>query len=444
MALTGIAFLYLLISLSFSLLTPAGETNDELDHVQYIEYIASHGSLPRINIANGDESHQPPLYYLVADGWQELLQIPPFHLELPGASLGDTSKPRLGLSHAYTATQHRDAIYVHELRILSVLFGLGTVLLTYAAGKLATSQRSVGLAAALFVAVFPKEDVLSSSVTNDALVIFLGSLSLVLLLLWLRSAPTNPRRHFWLAIFLGISLGAAALTKFTALPLVGIFLIIMIGVSILKSRSINGGFYFDAVLTLGGFFAVAGWWFVRNHHLYGQFLAERASNAYLKAWNPALIAPVSWLNSQRFLHFVPRVLSASVWYDGDWNQFLLPQWLSLFLSALAICCVAILTYDVVRNRGGSLLRLPVASTVFGALLAGLVALLVVAKDTTQAEGRITYIGLSAAAVVLVLGIARVGRRGSLIWAIGLLAWPLLLLGVDIYVFIHYVFPTRGL
>ena len=79
LALLLISGVYLALALPYSLLTRAWEANDELDHATYIEYIVRHGGLPRISALNGHESHQPPLYYLLAAGWQKLLGIPAFN-----------------------------------------------------------------------------------------------------------------------------------------------------------------------------------------------------------------------------------------------------------------------------------------------------------------------------------------------------------------------------
>ena len=78
LALVLLSGVYLALALPYSLLTRAWEANDELDHAAYIEYIVRHGALPQISGLNGHESHQPPLYYLLAAAWQKLLGIPSF------------------------------------------------------------------------------------------------------------------------------------------------------------------------------------------------------------------------------------------------------------------------------------------------------------------------------------------------------------------------------
>jgi 4-amino-4-deoxy-L-arabinose transferase-like glycosyltransferase len=453
LALLGIVFAYLALTLAFSLLTPAGEANDELDHVIYTEHLLRDSAFPHISADNGHESHQPPLYYLIAAGWQKLLGVRPFELVLGPATTIKPGAPPLELSHTYTRAQHQAAVHVHELRLLSVLFGLGTVLLTFVAARLATNRDNIALASALSVALWPKEVVVSSVVTNDSLVIALGSLALVLLLLWLRAGASDVVRSRWLAGVLGVVLGLAVLTKFSALPLVAVAVVIMAGVVLRRDRRLRSIRFLEPALVLVGCLAVSGWWFLRNKHLYGEYLAVKASNAYMRAWLPPLIQPVSWLNSGRFLHFVPASLQRSVWYDGGWNQFLLPFWLNKVLIALAAYAVVLFIWSVARGRD-RLLRPAVTAALVGAVVAGVMAVMSVAKDALQAEARVAFVGLSAFATILVIGASQAGllllrrARPALAVAVaevgGLLLWPVVFLGIDLYVFLHFVWPTRGL
>ena len=133
---------------------------------------------------------------------------------------------------------------------------------------------------------------------------------------------------------LGVTLGLAAITKFNSLPLAAL-LFFLTALPALRRRAL----VLDSVLCGSGFLAVSLWWFVRNKALYGQFLATRASLAYLKAWAPALVVPVSWTNAARFVHLVPSQLFKSVWYDGSWNQLLLPTWMNSALWVFAALSV---------------------------------------------------------------------------------------------------------
>ncbi len=331
LALVLLSGVYLALALPYSLLTRAWEANDELDHATYIEYIVRHGALPRISGLNGHESHQPPLYYLLAAAWQKLLRIPAFTPSaVPNpdvAAQSNAGRRFLELLHDYTPAQHQDAVYLHELRLLSVLLGLATVLLSYGCARLVFARREAALSAGLLVALLPKQLVVDSVVSNDSLVITLCALALFIYLLSEKARQENDRRRRrWLMLALGITLGLAATTKLNSLPLAALLLCLS-AVPGLQRR----GLLADSALAVAGALAASLWWFVRNKVLYGQFLASRATLAYLKAWLPPLVVPVSWTNTSRFLHFVPSQLFRSVWYDGGWNQFDLPKWMNFFL-----------------------------------------------------------------------------------------------------------------
>ena len=199
----------------------------------------------------------------------------------------------------------------------------------------------------------------------------------------------------------------------------------------------------DPLLVIGGFLLVTGWWFFRNQQLYGDPLAQRASNAYLKQWLPPLIQPVSWFDSQRFLHFVPSSLFSTGWYDGDWNQLLLPKAVNQLLWVTAAFCIVMFVISWVRTSAMPVESHFVSLVLFGSMFAGLLALFIIARDTMQAEGRVTYIALSATAIVLVVGSSTLFRSPN--WKkVSLLLWPLALVGVDLYVIATYLYPGRGL
>jgi MFS family permease len=435
------------MALPYSLLTRAWEANDELDHATYIEYIVRHGALPRISALNGHESHQPPLYYLLAAAWQKVLGIPAFTpsaVPNPDVAADSNAGRRfLELLHNYTPAQHQDAVYLHELRLLSVLVGLATVLLSYGCARLVFARAEAALSVGLLVALLPKQLVVDSVVTNDTLVITLCALALFIFLLSekARRESQEPRRR-WLMLGLGITLGLAAITKLNSLPLAGLLLCLTAVPALRRWRLLA-----DSVLAVAGALAASLWWFVLNKALYGQFLASRATLAYLKAWLPPLVVPVSWTNTGRFLHFVPSQLFRSVWYDGGWNQFDLPRWMNVllwFLAALSMISAAVML-RAKRWRGA--LRPSVSGLalwgIAGALLAGIAAVLIIAQTTTQAEGRVGFVGLVGFAILLVLGTAPGTTQNRLARA-AVFAWPAALVAVNIYVFSNYLVPLGGL
>lgn len=458
LAIAVLAIVYLATVLPYSLLTPAWEPNDELYHAMYIEHILAHGSFPRIGIANGIESHQPPLYYLLAAGWQLLLRIPvftPSASPVPGAPPRLAPGPFLTYSHHYTPAQHITAIYVHELRLLSVVLGLLTVVFSYGTARLVLALPRSALAAGLTVALLPKQLVVDSALTNDSLVITLCTLALFVFL-WAEKARRQHQfaRRRWLIAALGVTLGLAAVSKFNSLPL-AVALLALSAVPALWPGAAEGRarpalrvrFAVDALVAGAAFLVVAAWWFIRNRELYGQFLASRATESYLRQWGYGLVSPVPWDSIARFVHFVPSHLYHSLWYDGSGNQWLLPNWMNNILWVLAGAS-ALSAFGAVlarrRRRANLAPGGPLAgAAVAGALVAGLAAVLVIAQTTTQAEGRIAFVGLSAFAIILVLGTDLAPEGRWLSWA-GPGLWPAVLVLVNVYVLATYVVPLGGL
>jgi hypothetical protein len=441
--LATVCVFYLVIAASYSLMIPAWESNDEADHVAYIEHIITHGDLPRIARANGHESHQPPLYYALAALWQRSLGIAGFAPDLPALRYANISSNRptdqLLLGHDYSPEQRKQAVAVHEIRVFSIFLGLMTVILTYFVGRTATGRQQVGLAAAMFPILLPKFDVVMGTVTNDALVIMLSSLAL-LITLNVTTAAADRRRL--LSALLGLVLGAAAITKTNALLLVVPFL----GVVAFTGRLPIGRRMADTAVAVVGMGLVGGWWFVRNLELYGDPLAHEVTIQYLREWFPGFAAPASWTDEERFGFFVPEQLLKSTWYTGGWNQFYAPTLFNLILAFAAAICLfaAVRAFIAGRGASGEPLRGVTGIILGSAAVAGLIAVLLVAKETTQAEGRITFIGLAAFATLATLGAheALPFRWRGL--SVGLVLWPLLLGLYNLYVVARFVMPSRHL
>ena len=437
--LAVVAAIYLSVTLSYSLLTPAWEANDEVDHIGYVEYIVEHGSLPPIG--TGIESVQPPLYYLVVAAWQRVLGIPVITPEtnplLPGQDLMGTQT-----NHDYTPKQRVDAVHLHELRLVSVGFGLVTIVAAYGVAMLSTRRRDVAAASALFVAVLPKFNVVSATVQNDSLVIACCAVALWLLLAWQQRGAAPDRGRRWLAAGVGVACGLAALAKYTSLPVLAVLGLLMVVEGIRRRR--QG--VLDVGVAAGTAVAVAGWWFVRNIELYGQPLAQRAANEYVTQVMANLVVPVRWLDHDRFFHFLPKVFVGSVWYDGGWNQWQLPLKVNLVLTGLAALALVGGLRVVLRRRGDRHLRVePRAGAPLVAVLAAAVAaLLIIVRSTTQAEGRYAYVGVTAFAVLIVIGSAQYAGMSQLLRRAALWVWPVLMVGVQVLVWRDFLLPYRGL
>ncbi len=100
-------------------------------------------------------------------------------------------------------------------RYLTALFGVGTVLLVFAAGAVLYDRR-VGVVAAALLAVMPYHVVISRQIMLDGPMTFFSTAAVLCLAL----AASGPKRRRWL-VACGAMLGLAALSKEIAIVLVG-------------------------------------------------------------------------------------------------------------------------------------------------------------------------------------------------------------------------------
>jgi hypothetical protein len=425
---------YLALVLVFSLRTPAWENDDELGHVQYVEHVVTTGRLPPIAVASGDESHQAPLYYLLVAAWQRVDGIPAFHPEPLPAAVGEGVKHR-ELVHDYTVSERAQAGWVHRLRLVSIGCGLLTVLAAYATGWLLTGATSVAAAIAAAVAAWPKFLVVAAAVTNSSLAEALCACALPCWLRWHRTRSTG-----WAAAT-GVVLGAAVLTQVTALPLTVLLLagIAAAGLSRLDRRS--------PIVATCGAAAVCGWWFVRNEIRYGDPLATRVTDQYLKLIDYGLIRPRQTLSPAVVIQQLPT-LEHNTWYSGGWDQLQLPGRLD---AGLWIAATACLIAALGTRPGRHFVIVAGAAT-------SVAAWLLIVRQTTHGQGRYLLTGVTAWATVLVAGAGNLVRRRRAVvgggawfggrvlmggrWLIWL--WPAVFLCLDGYVIATFLIPYGGL
>jgi tetratricopeptide (TPR) repeat protein len=219
-------------------------------HVEYVQYIQEHKSLPLAD--EGWEMHHPPLFYWLA---RCLLRIGRLSALDPGA--------------------------VAVFRLMGLAAGVAQLVLV--AGCMQRvfpgqpRRQLVGLALAAFL---PAQIYTCHYVTNESLLITLGTAALYLCLRAVRDDPPSLARH----ALLGLCLGAALLTKVTALVVVGVVLLVLggqllvrrerrfavwargVGVTVLVTCVVSGWHYarvwahFGTPL-VGNFDVASGFWF---------------------------------------------------------------------------------------------------------------------------------------------------------------------------------------
>ena len=277
---------YLVITLAYGTINPLFEAPDEHWHFFTATHIADSGRLPRVeNPVDeflGQEAAQPPLYYLIGAviiapfdtaGWREAVWENPF------AWIGDASAlvniNRMGHTPAETWPWSGISLATHLLRILSTLFGLGTLLAIYGSGRLLWPQAGTRpLMATALVAFLPQFNFIHASVTNDSLITLLCSLGLYQLIWFWRKMPAAgplDRRLLLRCFLLGITAGLAALSKNAGA------LLILYSMGFLAALALRDGrprLIWQSALAVGvPAVALGGWIWLRNAMLYGDWTA---------------------------------------------------------------------------------------------------------------------------------------------------------------------------
>jgi 4-amino-4-deoxy-L-arabinose transferase-like glycosyltransferase len=401
----AILVLYLGLGVVYSLVVPAFEAPDEPAHLGYVRYLVVHRRFP-VQQPDPDlsptlEAHQPPLYYLLAAGFTAWIEQADFEFSPPNPCV-QWSPDLPGQRHVYLHSDdesfpYRDGwLALHLVRGLSVLLGGVTVWTTYRLGRTVwPDQGGFALAAAAVVAFIPQFLFIHSTVNNDNLA---TALSAVVLLVAVRAVESSP--NFKHAALLGLLLGLGALTKYSVLALAPVALVGAL-VPPVRERRWRQVILHLALLSLIPVL-VAGWWAVRNWHLYDDPWAWQISLASHP--HDVRTEPLAWADGQLF---VARVFASFWGYFG---------WLTVRLSPLVYVVLALIS---VTGAIGLVmaLRRPRAP-VFVALLAvvSVTASLgryILTYNHTAYQGRFLFPSVPAIAVLFILGWTRlVGEHRS--------------------------------
>jgi hypothetical protein len=261
---------YLALAIGYNFATPVGVSPDELGHAEYIRYVAVHHRPPVFGAPGlAYEAHQPPLYYFLAAPVWATAGSGPEPARLPLTEW--RQRPGIWVLAGRAAAQGR------AVRLLTTLIGAaGLVLLWALVGVLYPGDRWLRLAATALAAFLPMRLALAAAVSNDLLLEALFTASLLAMALMIRYGYTHRR-----AMALGAALGAALLTKTTAVVLLLPALATLGLVS--ARRPFAAGQFLDGCLRVFGIaLLLSGPWLLRNRLLYGDLLAARAFAAYFQ------------------------------------------------------------------------------------------------------------------------------------------------------------------
>jgi hypothetical protein len=445
--------LYLIIGVfaalvfTFNLNTPIFEGSDEPWHVGYIVSITRGLGLPLLSGAGARladiETHQPPLYYLGGalltfgidtQDYESLLTLNPY------ASYDVLANDN---KNVYLHGRHENWPYANTVlvvrlaRLLSLSFGIGTLIATYGLARtLFPAWTWLGYGAAAWVAFLPQFAFISSVVTNDGAITCVTTCAGWQLARLMRGDTRGRRAWLWLGLWLGL----APLTKESGLVL-WLLTALVLGVCAWRTRQ-----WFSLIRTGASLMVIVGsltgWWFVLRWQALGFWLGT-----------PHSANPTSKPMTLEGLGQQWHELEISFWGLFGWSSVPLPlsvyeglHWLSWLAALGLVCALAYSSLKHTRFAGGepALKRwhcplTPVDSYVIGALLAW-IALLFVAyyqwfRLTFEVHGRLLFPALPAIALLWCIGITQwlpmrwraAGLMGITISLAGLSWWSALYL-----------------
>jgi hypothetical protein len=423
----GTIGLFVVIGFWYSMAVPPFEKPDEVYHYAFARLLAEGNPLPvqtgEIDGPWAQEGSQPPLYYWGVGrliSWVDLSDYDHVSELNPYANIGDPLYPGNKNLMLYSAVQRPltgTNLAVHLGRWFSLVLGALTLWLVYRIARMAFPG-SVLLAWLVLatVAMVPQYAFISSSVSNDSLII-LCSTAVVYWLARLLARPDTQPIAWWEWLVLGVLLGLAALSKVQ-----GVGLIVLSGIVVIwlvwrrwernpESRnagSVPGSAGWRALLEVVALvllpaIAIAGWWYVRNYRLYGDWLGL----VPLFTINGLRDTPQTWAG---FLGEM-RGLRYSFWGLFGWFNILLPDSVYRVFDALSLLAVAGVAGALVAGLGRRQLRLAsrpelrimLLLAVWAAMIFG--TLLVSSFVVRTSQGRLAFPALGAFAVLLVAGLA---------------------------------------
>jgi 4-amino-4-deoxy-L-arabinose transferase-like glycosyltransferase len=405
---------FVLLAVAYSLGTPPWEAPDEPAHYLYGEYLAAHGSLPsEVSPQQGNywedgyvtslyEWYQPPLYYALVAPQIALVNMisqgtipqtfPPVDPDFPEQVENLFAAPPAGSSSS--------PFYSPGLRLarfFSVALGLGTLLVVYRVGKLASGgDQVVALSATGVMAFIPQYTFLSGYVTNDNLVILMSALCL---LAFLNLLKPSDKRGMWRVVGTGLLLALALYTKLSLLFLVPLGMLCLL-LRLAHHRSARQWFLESSVLVgvailpyLLGLLVLPG-------------MRDQMAYAYA-----SLQAKSEFMSFEYLTGLWPQTYT-SFWGRFGWMNVGTPRWIANTMNLVTLAgligSLVLLVRGRQQDQSPSLRR----SLVLLWAMCGLVAIGFIRFNLSvrQPQGRLLFAALPALVILVALGYRHLAGR----------------------------------
>jgi 4-amino-4-deoxy-L-arabinose transferase-like glycosyltransferase len=324
--LIAVIAMYITIGGLFAALTPIWQVPDEPAHYNYIRALGEGRGIPVIEPGDYDqayigrltterfpselsvepleyEDHQPPLYYVLAT---------PIYLLFDGAVL--------------------------PLRLLSVLFGAGLLIVAYNTVRTVFPTRpELAWMTAAFIAFTPQHVAMTSGINNDALGELVAGGTLWALTVYVKADVDKgkDRRPPWLV---GLLLAAALLTKTTIYFVLGVA-VLAVAIRWRREQRTPRWVAIQLAWMLIPALVLSAPWFVRNGLTYGwpDITGLSRHNAVVEGQPRS----IEWLAAYGWGGLLARM--ARTTFQSFWGQF---GWMAVVLPARIYQALALFSFLV--------------------------------------------------------------------------------------------------
>ena len=431
--------------LAYSLLTPLGEAPDEAAHADLVLHLATGAPYPNYDGRNlgkavqfGSSAYRPipGTRVLTPEDAPDRAERRDFE-DFGGDVAGRTPNAILQhppLYYRITSLAVRAERFLlpgtglppldrewSMLRLISVLMALPLPLIAWATARRIGAAEPVAIAASLVPLAIPQLLHTGSTITNDVLFNLCAAV-----LAFFLAGVLRGDRSVRTAVFVGLALGAALLTKAFGTVLVP-WVAIAYVVGWRRHRTTR-----TAAVALGAAgltaFVVAGWWWLRNVIRYGKLSPTPTDNTLTTALRPPGFEPSvgEWVGK-----FAPWIVER---FWGWFGWFTARLDLPVIVLASVVALAGLVAALLPRRSEERTHPTPLESAVLLLPLAGLLAFVAVRSfsryRTTSAfvfiQGRYLLGAAIPIAVVVAAGLHRLSRR----WAVPTLAGLALVMQVD--------------
>jgi 4-amino-4-deoxy-L-arabinose transferase-like glycosyltransferase len=360
--LAGVVCLYLAIQACWFLAIPAFEGPDEIQHYDHARYVAVNGHLPdrvpaRVNEGDwftGEWTQESAYYWMF--GW--ILRPTGFQDVRPGDTLVQSRHSIWSGGNSPTVFAHGTPLPAPVVngmlvgRVLSVLFGLGTLLAVFAAIRACTHDDRIATLAAGCVALVPQFGAQHIFITNDTPAAMWASIAATLVAVLLaRPASASgwqPVRDWRLGAAIGVATGLAIATKLTA----GMIVVAM-PLALWAQR--RDSWRPQAIAWIAGLLATAGVAFGRNWIVFGDPLATALKHAVVSQFQFRIVFKPGELASYVDL---AQMLFRGIWASIGWAAWMPDTlWLRVLFAALTVvllACFGTAAWLALRGRSATL------------------------------------------------------------------------------------------